>query len=383
MDVVRLILLSTGASLLTTVPAVSQDAVRFVTNNYFTFGDPDGRTAGIALADFDDDGDLDAFTANGRHWAQQDYIYLNNGAGRMLTAVRVGETLSTAYKPAIADLDHDGDTDIVSLRDRVESRIFLNEGDLKFEDKGVSGVSGPARSAAVADIDNNGRLDLLIAQRSGRNYVVYDVGRRKERLVYIDQDTQSVRGDIADFDGDGFPDAVFANIGEAGSYVVMNDGAGVLNEIIWLGPETRSTVDVAAADVDNDGDPDIVLGSWDETRASSILINDGNGAFSEARAFSAQEDKTFSLETGDINSDGLVDIIVGNLGQPNIVYLAKGHLTYERMVLPEDESALTYDVAIGDLNGDEKPDLVFANSDSRNRIYINVAPGEEDLVLRR
>jgi len=388
MRVYRLMLASIGAIVLYPMPvsaqtASAQNGVQFASNEYFTFGDPDGRTAGIALADFDEDGDLDVFTANGRHWAQQDYIYLNNGAGRMLTAIRVGETLSTAYKPAIADIDRDGDMDIVSLRDRVESHIFLNRGDLNFEDKGVVGISGPARSAAVADIDNNGRLDLLIAQRSGRNYVVYDVGRRDEHLVYIDQETQSVRGDIADFNGDGFSDAVFANIGDAGSYVVMNNGEGALNGIIWLGADTSGAVDVAAADLDNDGDQDIILSSWDPTQASSIVINNGNGEFSEALPFALQEERTFSLEAGDINNDGRMDIVMGNIRQSNAVYLAIGNLTFERIVLPEDEEALTYDVAIGDLNGDGKPDLAFANSDSRNRVHLNVTPGDEDAALRR
>lgn len=381
MSAVRNFALSIGA--LFSWPASAQDDVGFVSNNYFTFGDPDGRTAGIALADFDGDGDLDAFTANGRHWAQQDFVYLNNGAGRMLSAVPVGEILATAYKPSVGDFDSDGDMDIVSLRDRVESQLFINRGRLRFENAGALGVSGPARCAAVADFDQNGEPDLLIAQRSGRNYIVYDFMRRDSRLVYIDQETQSVRGAVADFDGDGYPDAAFANIGDEGSYVVMNDGAGALEDIIWLGPETSGAVDIAAADLNNDDNPDIIVGSWDPARASSIILNEGGGAFSEAQPFSIAEDKTFSLEAGDLNGDGTIDIAVGNIEQPNAVYLGKGDLAYERMVLPQDENALTYDVAIGDLNGDGRPDLIFANSDSRNRIHINVAPGEEDSVLRR
>ena len=380
MSAFRTVALSIGALL--SGPVMAQNNIGFVSNNYFTFGDPGGRTAGIALADFDGDGDFDAFTANGRHWAQQDYIYLNNGNGRMLTAVRIGEILATAYKPAVGDFDSDGDPDIVSLRDRIESQLFINKGKLRFENAGALGVSGPARSAAVADFDRNGQPDLLIAQRSGRNYIVYDFTRRNSHLVYIDQETQSVRGAVADFNGDRYPDAAFANIGDEGSYVVMNDGAGALNEVIWLGAETSGAVDIAAADLDNDGDQDIIVGSWDPARASSIVINEG-GVFSDATPFSLTEDKTFSLEAGDLNGDGVIDIAVGNIDQPNAVYIGKGDLAYERMVLPEDETALTYDVAIGDLNGDGRPDLVFANSDSRNRIHINVAPGDEDSVLRR
>lgn len=381
MAALQICLFSIGAFLMLQTQLAAQSEIEFATNGYFTFGDPDGRTAAVALADFDGDGDLDVFAANGRHWAQQDYVYLNNGAGRLLTAVRVGELLSTAYKPAIADLDKDGDLDIVSLRDRVEGRIMINDEGLNFIDAGAFGVSGPARSASVADIDNNGRLDAVIAQRSGSNYVVYNLGRRNNRLVYIDQETQSVRGDVADFNGDGFIDAAFANIDEQGSYIVLNDGKGALNRVIWLGADTAGSIDIAAADMDKDGDVDLVLGSWD--RENKVLINDGHGDFSPAISFGLPDERTFGIAVADLNNDGRNDIIAANNGQPNAVYLAMEALTFERVVLPADETASSYGVVAGDLNGDGRPDLVFANSDARNRIHINVAPEDAASVLRR
>ena len=244
MQAMAIIAIATVLTFFVATEAHAQIDVHFVTNGYFTFGDPDGRTASVKLADFDGDGDLDVFAANGRHWAQQDYVYLNNGSGRMLTAARVGETLSTAYRAALADLDGDGDIDIISLRDRVHSRIFINDGDLDFKDKGAFGEAGPARSVSIADVDQNGRMDAIISQRSGRNYVVYNLGRRNEHISYIDHETESVRGDVADFNNDGFQDAVFANLDEFGSYIVLNDGEGRLTDIVRLGDTTAGCVDV-------------------------------------------------------------------------------------------------------------------------------------------
>ena len=375
------------AALIFAPAAFAQSQTQFVTNGYFTFGDPDGRTASVELADFDNDGDLDVFAANGRHWAQQDYVYLNNGTGRMLTAAPVGETLSTAYRPAVVDLDNDGDMDIVSLRDRVHSRVFMNRGVvrgvLRFEDKGAFGEAGAARSVSIADIDQNGRLDALVSQRSGRNYVVYNLGRRDETLSFIDQETESVRGAVADFNNDGFQDAVFANLDEFGSYIVFNDGAGQLTRVVSLGAATAGCVDARVADLENDGDDDIILGCWRTNSPNHILINDGGGHFSERKSYGLAEERTFSVAVDDLNGDGLIDIVTGNMGQPNNVYLAKGDGTFARIQLPEDETANTYGVAIGDLNNDGRPDLVFSNSDSRNRIYMNVAPEDAQSILRR
>ena len=73
----------------------------FVSNEYFTFGSADYFTVAIKLADIDLDGDLDAIMINGRHWARQDLIFFNNGAGRFLTARPLGES-ATGYAPTIS-----------------------------------------------------------------------------------------------------------------------------------------------------------------------------------------------------------------------------------------------------------------------------------------
>ena len=87
----------------------------FVTNEYYTFGSADYFTVAIELADLDLDGDLDAIMINGRHWARQDLIFKNNGAGRFLIAHPLGDA-ATGYAPTISDLDDDGNLDIVVVR---------------------------------------------------------------------------------------------------------------------------------------------------------------------------------------------------------------------------------------------------------------------------
>ncbi len=69
---------------------------------FFLFDSEQSYTADIALADVDGDGDLDALTANGRHWAQQDFVFLNSGKGRILEAARVGTRFAGYWRTSLA-----------------------------------------------------------------------------------------------------------------------------------------------------------------------------------------------------------------------------------------------------------------------------------------
>ncbi len=83
-------------------------------------------TASISLGDVDGDGDLDAVVANGRHWAQQNYVFLNGGDGFFRTARRLGEELATSYRAALGDFDGDGYPDVVVANSGSANDIYFN-----------------------------------------------------------------------------------------------------------------------------------------------------------------------------------------------------------------------------------------------------------------
>ena len=70
-------------------------------------------TAGIALGDIDGDGDLDMVEANGRHWPQANYIYFNAENRGLTRRVQLGAYERTGYTVELADMDGDGDLDVV------------------------------------------------------------------------------------------------------------------------------------------------------------------------------------------------------------------------------------------------------------------------------
>ncbi len=351
----------------------------FVSNEYFTFGRPDDFTVAIKLADFDGDGDRDGVMINGRHWARQDYVLLNNGVGRFLTALPLGKTLTTGYEPAIADLDNDGSFDIATARDRIESQIFLNDGEGGFRDAGPYGVAGPARSVAAADLDRDGHMDLIVSQRSGVNYVVYGSASGFGDPVFFGPSAQTVRVAVGDLNDDGRLDAAFATLDEGGSFIAFNDGEGRLDKFMTVGADLAPSVDVAVADLNNDGFDDLVFAS---IKANAIYFNDGDGGFASKHEFGLENERSYGLVVADLNSDTRPDIAVANDGQSNAVYLnCPGG--FVRIELVEDPKARSYGVSAGDLNGDGSVDLVFVNSGSMSRVHLNVAETEIDAALGR
>ncbi len=135
---------------------------RLVTHPYARLGAEANLTASVSLGDVDGDGDLDAVVANGRHWAQQNYVFLNDGHGFFRTARRLGEELATSYRVVLADFDGDGDLDVAVGNDRTTKTIFENDGSGHFSLRGSFGRADvPTRNLVVADIDGDGALDII------------------------------------------------------------------------------------------------------------------------------------------------------------------------------------------------------------------------------
>jgi hypothetical protein len=90
----------------------------------------------------------------------------------------------------------------------------------------------------------------------------------------------------------------------------------------------------------------------------------------ECYILATHKERTASISSGDIDND--IDIIIGNSGSPNVVYLNKGSgANWEKMTL-SDEAFNTYDIIVSDLNNDGRPDIIEANSDEINRYYLNI-----------
>jgi hypothetical protein len=247
-----------------------------------------------------------------------------------------------------ADLDNDGDLDLYLANlgggekgaSATDSKIYRNEGHGRFAD--ISADSGACprgfrgRSVAVLDFDGDARLDLLLGES------VHYGSPRRSRL-------------LRNAGGLKFED--------------VSDAAGLLAGIPGLG--------VAAGDVNGDGWPDIFLASSEG--GNRLLLNDGRGKFQPlpgdeatfAWKFTSPDDATCGVCFGDVNRDGLVDIVVGqHFKRPWLepvavrLYLNRGlrngHPQFEDVTEQAGLSALPMKgphVEIQDFDNDGWPDI--------------------------
>ena len=113
------------------------------------FGGENDFSAGISFADFDGDGDLDIVSVNGRHWPVADVLLLNDGKGHFPMAAEIGEWRTTGYGGCPADIDDDGDMDLLVPRDWLPVAVFRNDGAGHLTEAGEIGEASAARDGVL------------------------------------------------------------------------------------------------------------------------------------------------------------------------------------------------------------------------------------------
>ncbi len=354
-------------------PVSAQDTeAAFRDHPFLLFDEADSRTADVSLGDLDGDGDLDVATANGRHWPQQDWLFLNAGNGRLLEAVPLGEVRSTSYTIRLGDLDADGDLDAVVVRDTLPALVYFNDGKARFTlHSAVPDSAIPSRSASLLDLDGDGVLDLVVAARRGVDPVHYGLGGGAfaQPVGLPDEGFGSTGLAPADLDGDGDTDLVLARRDGAASVVCVNQGGRAFQPRPLAGSKGDHRKAVTD-DFDGDGRPDIVLVSTKGPH--KLYLQKSDGSFGSPRLFGEGGAGIQSIAAADLHGDGDIDLVAGVDGA-NLVLRNAGDGRFAAEELPGDP-ADTYGVAVGDMNGDGLPDIVFANSDAPNAILLGVAP---------
>ena len=333
------------------------------------FGGETDLSAGISFADFDGDGDLDIASVNGRHWPVADLLLLNNGRGRFPMAAEIGEWRTTGYGGCPADIDNDGDMDLLVPRDWLPVVVFRNDGAGHLTEAGEVGEAGAARDCATADINKDGAADLIIADRKGGSFIALGPLGPDARTVHL-SDLPAVGVTTGDLNDDGEVDTVLALRGDATLAVFLSNGDGYAAPVLIGNAEWESR-SVALGDWDGDGDLDLVTAIL--SGANRVFLNEG-GRFPRAALIGPEDEVSQGVRVADLDQDGRPDAIFANDG-PNAVVMNTQGLP-SRTVLPGD--ADTYDLAVGDLNGDGLPDVGFANSNAPNTLFFLVPAGEPE-----
>ena len=142
---------------------------------------------------------------------------------------------------------------------------------------------------------------------------------------------------------------------------------------VAIGTDTASTLSAALGDVDGDGDLDLIAGNVGQT--NKVYLGNGDGTFGTGTAIGTDTDQTHSVALGDVDGDGDLDLIAGNVGQTNKVYLGNGDGTFGTGTAIGTDTDYTRSVALGDLDGDGDLDVVTGNYAQTNKVYLGNGDG--------
>src|SRR5688572_9875381 len=340
----------------------------------------------IRIADISGDGSADVVAPNMGGFfslpgtAQDLEVHQNNGDGTFanVSDTAVGGHVARNRQVAIGDVDGDLDLDMYAPDGGNNlDAFFINDGTGVFTDEIADRLPGQMSNSGAsrfADIDGDGDLDLVIATG-------YSNSGQPETLLFFTNDGTGVYTasagsapgnaagsdiddiDIADFDRDYDLD-VLINPHQGPLSLWLNDGTGVYANSPWpaLGGGSQFHYDPGVCDVDNDGDLDVWVDNTGGGYTEQLLINDGAAGFTDGTGQvsgngGADDNGIACL---DIENDGDFDAVIINVaGAASNLRLmtndGSGNFTATAGVFPAVGCALWAE--FGELNGDGRPDV--------------------------
>ena len=331
-------------------------------------------TGGLALFDYDGDGDQDIYFLNGAPLRGTEFdrpptnaLYRNEGDWNFTDVTAqagVGDT-GFGLGVAVADYDNDGWLDLY-VNNYGPNVLYHNNGDGTFSDAtGIAGVADGNKVGAGAcffDMDGDGDLDLYSA-----NYV---------KFTYETHVARTLDG-IPEYSGPKDyppePDTLFRNNGD-GTFVDVSAPSGI-------GRYAGTGMGTVAADYDNDGDTDIFV--LNDVAGNFLFQNDGTGNFEEVALMAGvaynlhgHELGSMGAECGDYDNDGRLDFFMTSYaGQLPVLYRNLGDGFFEDATLVAGAGAGTlphvnWGAGIVDFDNDGDRDLFIANGHLQDNIEL-------------
>lgn len=366
---------------------------------------PDLHALDVVMVDVDSDGDRDIVLAVENGVSR---LYLNDGTGRLSWKKGAfGTTVHDNEHVRAADFDRDGHIDVVFVaEDTRRHQLYLGNGAGGFADaSGRLPRRSQGNALAVDDVNGDGLPDIVIGNSSEagdgearpdpRNFLWLNDAARPGRFVdasdtHLPRNTEDAQGvALADMDGDGDIDMVIANQTPPNRFL-LNDGKGRFTDAsdrldVRTPLETR---EAHVFDVDRDGKLDMLFlnltsngKAWDKNPQSRLLVNHGKGGFRDETAVRLPKHR-FSSWGGtviDLNRDGAPDLLVGAIQVPGFTPLqvrawvndGRGRFKDATTdIIPNATVGRSWGMATGDLDGDGRPDIFIGGWATQARLLL-------------
>ncbi len=356
-------------------------------------------TGGVALLDYDNDGFLDIFVVNGAriHPGQQDNeapdkgapgywnrLYHNNHDGTFTDVTEKAGVRGTGYGMGVAvgDFDNDGFEDLL-VTNFGSLILYHNNGNGTFTDVSAKAglrTDGWMSSAGFFDYDNDGKLDLFICRYLDWNFSknIFCGSKEAGGRAYCHPD----------------------NFKPVSDYLFHNNGDGTFTDVSsksHIAASPGKGLGVAFADFNKDGRMDISVAN--DSFPQFLFLNNGDGTFTEngvaAGVAFTDDGKTFAgmgTDAADVDDDGKPDIVTTALSNETYGYfhnMGNGMFNYDTGISRLGEITRLYGgwgMRIFDYDNDGSKDLFFANShvmDNVEKVQPHVEYMERLLLLKQ
>jgi hypothetical protein len=351
-------------------------------------------TFSVAVGDLNGDGKPDLVVANQNCGGCEGVVsvMLGNGDGSFQSAVTYNSGGQNAFRVALADVNGDGKSDVLvanlcSLCDHGIVSVLLGNGNGTLQAaRSYSSGGITARSLAVADVNQDGKLDVMVTNGcenvalcpTGSVGVLLGNGDGTFRTAHLYNSGAPVASSVAvaDLNGDGKPDLVIANQNDSSKLgvvgVLLGNGNGTFQAAKTYSSGGSEAFSIAVGDVNQDGKLDVAVmnvsfaNSRPNTGAVGVLLGNGDGTLQAVKTYGSGGFLATSIALADLNRDGKLDVVGTNWGNvsSNVgVLLGNGDGTFLNAQTYKTGGQSANWVTAADVNGDGKIDLVVANDE--------------------
>jgi hypothetical protein len=302
-----------------------------------------------------------------------------------LTAAILASDIATASTAAVTVVNpsHGGVSNVqfFSIAVAVGSVSFLPA--VAYSSGGQPYTGSGTTSLAVADLRGNGRLDVVVANQGGESngdgsagvLLGKGDGTLQPVVTYDSGGVDPTSIAVADVNGDGKPDLLVVNGSNNTVAVLLGNGDGTFRSPVLYDSGGYDPGSIAVADVNGDGKLDIVVANYENfagTGIIGVLLGNGDGTFEPPVTYGGAglQGATW-VAVADLNGDGKLDIAVAYQCEPNCyssgavgVLRGNGDGTFQPAVIYPSGGIFSNSVAVADVNGDGKPDLLVVNANS-------------------